>query len=156
MRVIRGQCSPSLACPLLCADLNIMFLAQLTLWHSWVSHAYIITLLLCCFVLLRIGLLSFGVTAITSIRVSAAPISPRSGHRVPSLTAPFRASTLGTQPTPHTHRSISLHADSPAPLLSYRRSARSPVATSFLFIGQSSSVVLSCPSAITPSASLRR
>ena len=91
-------------------------------------------------------------------RVDIRPTSgsrPRSSHRIPSLTAPFRASTLGTQPTPHSHRSISLHADSLAPLSSCRRVARCPVATSLLFIGQSSSVVLSCPSAITPSASLR-
>ena len=66
MQVTRGQCSPSLACRLLCADLNIMFLTQLTLQHSWDSRACIIALLLRCFALLRVGVLSFGVIAVPS------------------------------------------------------------------------------------------
>ena len=157
MQVIRGHCSPSLACHLLFADLNIMFLTQLTLQQSWVSRACIITLLLRCFALLRVGLLSFCVTAITTIRFGAAPNSPRPGrHRVRSLTAPFRASTPGTPTTPHSHRPALLHAGPPAPLSSRRLGARSPIATSFLFVGRSSSVVLLCPSAIIPSAFLRR
>ena len=85
VHVFHGRCSPSLARHLLCADLNIMFLTQLTSEQSWVSRACIITLLLRCSALLCVGLLSFGATAFTTIRVNAAPIGPRPGRRFHSL-----------------------------------------------------------------------